>query len=98
MSSSYTLSYAHLRCELITIPFIFSLFAPFRRMSMQVAYQWATTALAPDLEAFQRHSKRSQIGPEDVLLAGRKNETTHQLLVNEAERLRDAAAVKKAPK
>ena len=26
-----------------------------------LAYTWATTALAPDLEAFMRHSKRTQV-------------------------------------
>ena len=74
----------------------------FAQQLTEVAYQWATTALAPDLEAFQRHSGRKQIGAEDVLLAGRKNETTHDLLVAEAERLRrsmkESAAAKKAPK
>lgn len=54
----------------------------------EVAWTWATTALAPDIEAFARHSKRTKIGPEDVVLAARKNEATHGLLGREAARLR----------
>ena len=54
----------------------------------EVSWSWTTTALAPDLEAFARHAKRSKIGVEDVLLAGRKTEATHALLEREAAKLR----------
>ena len=50
----------------------------------EVSWTWTTTALAPDLEAFARHAKRQKVGPDDVVLAARKNETTHSLLEREA--------------
>lgn len=70
----------------------------FAQQLTEVAWQWTTTALAPDLEAFQKHSKRSVIAADDVLLAARKNEATHALLCEEADRLRDSAAAKKNAK
>ena len=70
----------------------------FAQQLTEVAWQWTTTALATDLEAFQRHSKRSVIAADDVLLAARKNEATHSLLSEEANRLRDSAAAKKSAK
>lgn len=70
----------------------------FAQQLTEVAWQWTTTALATDLEAFQRHSKRSVIAADDVLLAARKNEATHMLLSEEANRLRDSAAAKKNAK
>ena len=39
---------------------------------VDLVWDWTTTALAPDLEAFMRHSKRSTIGVEDVQLSARK--------------------------
>lgn len=54
----------------------------------QVTWDWTTKALAPDLESFARHSKRAQVGPEDVLLAARKNETTRSMVAREFERIR----------
>ena len=52
----------------------------------ELSHSWVTTALAPDLEAFMRHSKRSTVGPEDVVLAARKNDTTRKLVEAEAAR------------
>ena len=43
--------------------------------------------LAPDLESFQRHSKRGTIGVEDVLLAARKNDTTKALIAEHVDEL-----------
>ena len=60
----------------------------FAQQLTEVAYSWATTALAPDLEAFARHSKRAQVGPEDVVLAARKNDMTHELVERESTRAR----------
>ena len=54
----------------------------------EVSWTWVTTALAPDLEAFARHSNRAQVGPADVVLAARKNEVTHAIMEQEAGRLR----------
>ena len=56
----------------------------------EVAWTWTTTALAPDLESFARHAKRTKIGVEDVMLAARKNDVTHALIEREAARLRSA--------
>ena len=58
-----------------------------------ITHDWITRALAPDLEAFQRHSKRGTIGVEDVQLAARKNETTKAMLGEFVEEL--AAAKQK---
>ena len=55
----------------------------------ELVWDWTTTALAPDLEAFMRHSKRSIIGVEDVQLAARKNVRTRQLIDGEASRLKE---------
>ena len=60
----------------------------FAQALADVAWSWTTTALAPDLEAFARHAKRSKIGVDDVLLASRKNEVTHALMEREAANLR----------
>lgn len=54
----------------------------------EISYAWATTSLAPDLEAFARHGNRATIGVADVLLAARKNDTTHMLIEREADRIR----------
>ena len=54
-------------------------------------HDWITRSLAPDLESFQRHSKRGTIGVEDVLLAARKNATTKALI---AEHVDEIAASK----
>lgn len=62
--------------------------ASFAAQLTEVAWTWTTTALAPDLEAFARHAKRSKIGVEDVLLAARKNDVTHALVEREATRMR----------
>mmetsp|Transcript_7476 Transcript_7476/g.14956 ORF Transcript_7476/g.14956 Transcript_7476/m.14956 type:complete len:134 (+) Transcript_7476:1-402(+) len=56
---------------------------------VDLVWDWTTTALAPDLEAFMRHSKRSTIGVEDVQLAARKNARTKALIIDEANRLKD---------
>ena len=56
---------------------------------VDLVWDWTTTALAPDLEAFMRHSKRSTIGVEDVQLAARKNARTKALIIDEAERIKD---------
>ena len=58
----------------------------------EVAWSWTTTALAPDLESFARHAKRSKVGAEDVLLAARKNEGTHALLESAAAGLKAEGA------
>ena len=52
----------------------------------EVSWNWATGALAPDLEAFARHSNRAQVGTADVILAGRKNDVTLALLRLAAEK------------
>lgn len=62
--------------------------ATFAQHLAEVSYAWATTSLAPDLEAFARHGNRATIGVSDVVLAARKNDTTHMLIEREAERLR----------
>jgi histone H3/H4 len=54
----------------------------------EVAWAWTTTALAPDLESFARHSKRANVGVEDVLLAARKNDVTHSLIEREMSKVR----------
>ena len=64
--------------------------AGFAQNLSEVAWTWTTTALAPDLEAFARHAKRTKVGVEDVLLAARKNETTHALMEREAAKLRSS--------
>ncbi len=56
---------------------------------VDLVWDWTTTALAPDLEAFMRHSKRSTIGVEDVQLAARKNARTSALINEECQRLKD---------
>ena len=48
---------------------------------------WVTQALAPDLEHFAHHARRSIVGTEDVLLAARKNDRTRSLLAGEAARM-----------
>lgn len=63
----------------------------------EVAFDWATTALAPDLERFAKHGKRTKIAPEDVVLAGRKSSATHSALKRAAAELRSASAKRKAP-
>ena len=55
---------------------------------VDLVWDWTTTALAPDLEAFMRHSKRSIIGVEDVQLAARKNACTKAVIAEEAQRLK----------
>ena len=55
---------------------------------VDLVWDWTTTALAPDLEAFMRHSKRSTIGVEDVQLSARKNARTKAFIDEEARRLR----------
>lgn len=55
----------------------------------ELVFDWTSTALAPDLEAFMRHSKRNTIGVEDVQLAARKNPCTRQLIDGEASRLKE---------
>ena len=57
----------------------------------EVAWSWTTTALAPDLERFAKHAKRSKVAPEDVLLAARKNEVTHNHIVREMKTLKAAS-------
>ena len=64
----------------------------FAQQLAEVSWSWTTTALAPDLERFAKHAKRSKIAPEDVLLAARKNEVTYALIDREAQKLRSAAA------
>ena len=59
------------------------------KLMVDLVWDWTTTALAPDLQAFMRHSKRSTIGVEDVQLAARKNERTKKLIDEEAQRLKD---------
>jgi hypothetical protein len=54
----------------------------------EVAWQWTTTSLAPDLEAFARHAKRAKVGMDDVVLAARRNEVTHELLERTAAQSR----------
>ena len=61
----------------------------FAQQLTETTWMWATTALAPDLERFAKHAKRTVIKPEDVVLAARKNEVTHVLLDREAQRLCD---------
>ena len=70
----------------------------FAQQLTETAWTWATTALAPDLERFARHAKRSKVAPEDVLLAARKNEVTYALVDREAQRLRSAGAGAKRQK
>ena len=53
----------------------------------KVTHDWITRSLAPDLESFQRHSKRGTIGVEDVLLAARKNDTTKALIAEHVDEL-----------
>ena len=53
----------------------------------KVTHDWITRSLAPDLESFQRHSKRGTIGVEDVLLAARKNDTTKVLIAEHVDEL-----------
>jgi len=55
---------------------------------VDLVWDWTTTALAPDLEAFMRHSKRSTIGVEDVQLAARKNVRTKALINEECQQLK----------
>ena len=62
--------------------------AAFAAQLTEVAWQWTTTALAPDLEAFSRHAKRAKISVEDVILATRKNEATQALVEREAAKLK----------
>ncbi len=62
--------------------------AQFGRCLSEVAYQWTTTTLREDLDAFRQHAKRRSVGPDDVVLAARKNPVTHALLQREAARLR----------
>ena len=62
--------------------------AAFAAQLTEVAWQWTTTALAPDLEAFSRHAKRAKISAEDVVLAARKNEQTHAVVEREAAKLK----------
>ena len=57
----------------------------------KVTHDWITRSLAPDLESFQRHSKRGTIGVEDVQLAARKNPVTKSLI---ADHVDDIAASK----
>ena len=61
----------------------------FAQQLTETTWMWATTALAPDLERFAKHAKRTVIKPEDVVLAARKNEVTHVLLDRVAQRLCD---------
>ena len=67
----------------------------FSQQLTEVAWSWTTTALAPDLERFAKHAKRKAIGPEDVVLAARKNEVTHSLIDGEAQRLKPPPAANK---
>ena len=55
---------------------------------VDLVWDWTTTALAPDLEAFMRHSKRNTIGVEDVQLAARKNPRTKAIIAEEVQRLK----------
>ena len=55
---------------------------------VDLVWDWTTTALAPDLEAFMRHSKRNTIGVEDVQLAARKNPRTKAIIAKEVQRLK----------
>jgi centromere protein S len=48
---------------------------------------WATQALAPDLEQFAHHARRTIVSVDDVLLAARKNERTRACLAAEAARM-----------
>ena len=63
---------------------------------VDLVWDWTTTALAPDLEAFMRHSKRNTIGAEDVQLAARKNARTKAIIADEAQRLKEVKEVKQA--
>ena len=53
----------------------------------KVTHDWITRSLAPDLESFQRHSKRGTIGVEDVQLAARKNPVTKALIAEHVDEL-----------
>ena len=70
----------------------------FARQLTETAFTWATTALAPDLEAFAKHAKRKSVAPEDVLLCARKNEVTHARVDRAAEKLRATASASKRQK
>ena len=59
------------------------------RQMVDLVWDWTTTSLAPDLEAFMRHSKRSTIGVEDVQLTARKNARTKAFIDEEARRLKE---------
>lgn len=54
----------------------------------EVAWSWTVSALAPDLERFAKHAKRTRIAPDDVLLAARKSPATEVMLEREAAKLR----------
>mmetsp|Transcript_74303 Transcript_74303/g.124013 ORF Transcript_74303/g.124013 Transcript_74303/m.124013 type:complete len:132 (-) Transcript_74303:164-559(-) len=56
---------------------------------VELTWEWATMALAPDLEQFVQHRKKSTIGVEDVQLAARKNKQTKMLIDQEIRRLRE---------
>lgn len=59
-----------------------------------IAFDWTSTALGPDLSRFASHAGRRKVGIEDVLLAGRKNDATLRLLEQEAASLRSASAAR----
>ena len=65
---------------------------------VDLVWDWTTTALAPDLEAFMRHSKRNTIGAEDVQLAARKNPRTKAIIAEEIQRLKALKEETKAVK
>ena len=65
---------------------------------VDLVWDWTTTALAPDLEAFMRHSKRNTIGAEDVQLAARKNPRTKAIIAEEVQRLKALKEETKAVK
>ena len=60
----------------------------FAQQLTELTWMWTTTALAPDLERFAQHAKRSRVAPEDVVLASRKNEVTHALINGASQRLK----------
>ena len=64
-----------------------------------LVHDWVSSALAPDLESFMQHARRSIVGLEDVCLAARKNATTRALVRAEATRMQreKGAAPKRQP-
>lgn len=67
----------------------------FAQQLSELGYEWATSALGPDLDAFRKHAKRSSVQPDDVVLAARKNSTTRELIEREAARLKATTAGRK---